>query len=100
MQFEILATGSRGNAVLIGNRREILVDCGVPMTKLEPYADGLKLVLLTHVHGDHFNPRTVRALHRERPGIRWGCCEWMVGPLLDAGVDKRAIVRGLKEKLP
>lgn len=89
MQFDIIASGSNGNAVVIND--SILIDCGVPFKALEPYKKNLKLVLLTHVHGDHFNLRTVRALHRERPGIRWGCCEWMVGPLLEAGVDKRVI---------
>ena len=41
--------------------------------------------------GDHFKPKTAAALHRERPTLRFGCCEWMVKPLLDAGVSKRAI---------
>lgn len=91
MQFEILATGSRGNAVLIGNRREILVDCGVPMTKLEPYADKLKLVLLTHIHSDHFNKSTVKALARRRPTLRFACGAFLVEALLGAGVDKRNI---------
>lgn len=89
MTYEIIATGSNGNAVLING--EILIDCGVPYKKLEPYVKGLKLVLLTHVHGDHFKPRTVAALHRERPTLRFGCCEWMMTPLLGAGVKKRAI---------
>lgn len=89
MQFDIIASGSKGNAVVINN--SILIDIGVPFKALEPYKKGLKLVLTSHQHGDHFNPRTVRVLHRERPGIRWGCCEWMVGPLLEAGVDKRVI---------
>ena len=40
---------------------------------------------------DHFKKSTVAALHRERPSIRWACCEWMVQPLLEAGVDKRVI---------
>ena len=40
---------------------------------------------------DHFKKSTVAALHRERPSIRWACCEWMVQPLVDAGVDKRVI---------
>ena len=89
MKYDIIATGSNGNAVIINE--EILIDCGVAYKKLEPYAKKLKLVLLTHVHGDHFKPSTVRALHRERPALRFGCCEWMVGPLLDAKVDKRVI---------
>lgn len=91
MEYDILATGSSGNAVVING--EILIDCGVTMKKLREsgYIKNLKLVLLTHEHGDHFNAATVRALHKERPALRWGCCEWMVPNLLDAGVDKRAI---------
>ena len=89
MTFDVIATGSTGNAVVINNN--ILIDVGVPFKALEPVKKDLKLVLLTHSHGDHFKPRTVRALHKERPTLRWGCCEWMVGPLLEAGVDKRVI---------
>lgn len=89
MTFDVIASGSSGNAVVING--EILIDCGVPFKALEGVKKDLKLVLLTHVHGDHFKPRTARALHRERPALRWGCCGWMVGPLLEAGVDKRVI---------
>lgn len=89
MTFDVIATGSSGNAVVLN--KNILIDCGVSWKAIKPYAKDLRLVLLTHIHGDHFNPRTVRALHRERPGLRWGCCEWMVSPLLEAGVDKRVI---------
>lgn len=91
MMYDILATGSSGNAVVING--EILIDCGVSMKKLREsgYIKSLKLVLLTHAHGDHFNPATVRALHHERPALRWGCCEWMVPHLLEAGVDNRVI---------
>lgn len=89
MTYNIISTGSKGNAVVINDR--ILIDCGVPLKALEPVKKDLRLVLLTHIHGDHFRPRTVRALHKERPALRWGCCEWMVGPLLEAGVDKRVI---------
>ena len=91
MTYDILATGSSGNAVVIGG--EILIDCGVPMKKLREsgYIKDLRLVLLTHEHGDHFCKSTVRALHQERPALRFGCCEWMVPHLLEASVDKRAI---------
>ncbi len=89
MTYNIIATGSTGNAVTIND--EILIDCGVPFKTLEPYIKSLKLVLLTHVHGDHFKPSTVAALHKARPAVRWGCCEWMVEPLLEVGVDKRVI---------
>ena len=89
MDFNVLATGSSGNCVIIN--KSIAIDIGVPFKALEGVKKDLRLVLLTHAHGDHFNRRTVRALHKERPALRWGCCEWMVGPLLEAGVDKRAI---------
>lgn len=91
MTYDIIATGSSGNAVVING--EILIDCGVPMRKLREsgYIKSLKLVLLTHSHGDHFNAATVRALHKERPALRWGCCEWMVSHLLEAGVGKRMV---------
>lgn len=89
MTYNIISTGSKGNAVVINDN--IMIDCGVPFKALEPVRKYLRLVLLTHIHGDHFNPWTVRALAKERPALRWGCCEWMVGPLLEAGVDKRRI---------
>lgn len=92
MTYDILATGSSGNAVVING--EILIDCGVSMKKLQEsgYIKNLKLVLLTHAHGDHFNAATVRAIHKERPALRFGCCEWMVPHLLEAGVDNRVII--------
>lgn len=40
---------------------------------------------------DHFKKSTVAALAKNRPSLRFACCEWMVGPLLEAGVDKRVI---------
>lgn len=86
MTIDVLATGSTGNAVVING--EILVDIGVPYKTLEQsgYIPKLKLVLLTHCHSDHFNPRTVGRLHESRPALRWGMCEWMVTSALKAGI--------------
>lgn len=89
MTYDVISTGSKGNAVVINGR--VLIDIGVPFKMLRDVKKDLAVVLLTHIHGDHFNPRTVRALSKERPTLRWGCCEWMVGPLLEAGVDERRI---------
>lgn len=89
MTYNIISTGSQGNAVVIDG--SILVDCGVPFKALADVKKDLKLVLLTHQHGDHFRSRTVRALAKARPALRWGCCDWMVPHLLEAGVDKRRI---------
>ena len=89
MRFNIISTGSKGNAVIINDN--ILIDCGVPFMLLTPYVKDLRLVLLTHEHGDHFVASSVRRLHRDRPSLRFGCCEWMVPLLLETGVDKRVI---------
>lgn len=89
MICNVIATGSQGNAVLLNN--EVLIDCGVPYKLLAPYVSGLRLVLLTHRHGDHFNPTTIRRLHKERPTLRFGCCWWMMGQLVAAGIPLRVI---------
>lgn len=89
MNYEIIASGSSGNATVING--EILIDCGVPMKALRPYKDGLKLVLLTHEHGDHFRASSVANLARSRPTLRFGCCAWMIPPLMAAGVKASQI---------
>lgn len=89
MQYDIIGTGSSGNAVVIN--KSILIDCGMSYKAMEPYAKNLKLVLLTHEHGDHFKPSSVKALARDRPTLRLGCCQWMVKLLLETGVDIRQI---------
>lgn len=89
MTYNVIATGSDGNATVVNDC--ILIDCGVPYKALKHYVKRLQLVLLTHEHSDHFNPATVRRLAQERPGLRWSCCEWMVEKLLDAGVYRSQI---------
>ena len=89
VSFEVLSTGSAGNAVIVG--REALVDCGAPFRLIEPHLKDLKLILLTHIHGDHFRPSTLRRIALERPGMRFGACEWLMGPLVKAGVPERQI---------
>lgn len=97
MTYNILATGSTGNATIIND--EILIDCGVPYKTIRPYEKQLKLVLLTHEHGDHYNASTIRALAHARPALRFGCGRWMVWRLLDAGVRTRQIDLMEPEKL-
>jgi Cft2 family RNA processing exonuclease len=89
VNFNIISTGSQGNAVIIEN--SILIDCGVPFKLLEKHIKPLKLVLLTHIHSDHFNKTTIRRLALERPTLRFACGEWLVAALVDCGVPKRNI---------
>lgn len=82
--YNILSTGSKGNAVIVHDF--ILIDCGVPYKLLEPHVPGLKLVLLTHIHSDHFRPSTLRRLAQERPTLRFACGIWLASDLASAGV--------------
>lgn len=86
MTYNIISTGSKGNAVLINNC--IMIDCGVPYKYIEPYIYSLKLILLTHIHSDHFNKSTIKRIAKLRPTLRFGCCNWLVNDLVDCGVPK------------
>lgn len=88
MNYEVISTGSKGNAVRIEN---ILIDCGVFFKLLKGVYRRLKLVILTHIHIDHFRPSTIRKLAAERPTLRFGCCNWMVKHLKDCGVKAEQI---------
>ena len=74
--YKVISTGSKGNAILYFG--SILVDCGVPYSLLEPYLYDIQIVLLSHIHSDHFNQSTIRRLVSERPTLRFGCGPWMV----------------------
>lgn len=84
MEYSIVATGSSGNAVILDNK--ILIDCGVSFKSLSAYIKNLDIVLLTHIHQDHFKTATIERLAKERPMLRFACCEWLVKPLQDCGV--------------
>jgi phosphoribosyl 1,2-cyclic phosphodiesterase len=85
MNYNIISTGSQGNAIVLN--KFILLDCGVPFRDLKNVYKDLKIVLLTHIHGDHFNKTTIRKLAAERPTLRFACCSWLVSELLKCGVS-------------
>jgi len=89
MKYNIIATGSKGNAVILEDY--LMIDCGVSFKSLAPYYQDLKLVLLTHIHGDHFKKSTIKKLALERPTLRWMCGKWLVKELVDLGVMKQNI---------
>lgn len=60
MKIDIIATGSRGNAVLYD--KSILVDIGVPFKKVLPYLDNVKVILISHIHSDHLSISTLKAI--------------------------------------
>lgn len=89
MTYDIVGTGSKGNAVVIN--QHILIDCGVSFKSVKPYLKDIKLVLLTHRHFDHFNKRTISTVASERPTMRFACGGWMVQDVVECGVRKSNI---------
>ena len=89
MEYEIIATGSSGNCVIVNGC--IAVDMGVPFKALKGIYRDLKLVLLTHIHSDHLKKSTVKRLAKERPSLRFACCVWLYDSILECGADKRNI---------
>lgn len=89
MNCNVIATGSTGNAVLLDGG--ILMDCGVSYKLLAPHMRNIRLILLTHEHGDHLKPSTVLRIHKERPTLRFGCGPWLASHLLVAGVAPQNI---------
>lgn len=89
MNYKIINSGSDGNGLIIEDT--ILIDCGISFKSLNNYYKKIKIVLLTHIHGDHFNKKTISKLAKERPTLRFGCCEWLVEELLKCGVNKKNI---------
>lgn len=85
MNYKIISTGSQGNAIVLNDI--ILLDCGVSFRSLKDIYKDLKIVLLTHIHGDHFNKTTIRRLAQERPTLRFACCKWLTSELLACGVE-------------
>lgn len=85
MKYNVISTGSKGNAVVLND--VILIDCGVSYKALKAVRERLKIVLLTHIHSDHFNAAAIRLLAENRPTLRFGCCEWLVENLLKCNVN-------------
>ena len=89
VDYEVIATGSKGNAVFIND--EILIDAGVPFKSILSHFKRLRIVLLTHIHRDHFNASTVKKLAFERPALRFGVPPWLAADVYDCGVSKKNI---------
>lgn len=89
MNYKIISSCSTGNATII--KDIVLIDCGVTFKRIEKDYKKLKLVLLTHIHSDHFKKETIKRLAKERPTLRFACCKWLLNPLLECGVNRKNI---------
>jgi len=79
VNYDLISTGSKGNAIVYED--VILLDVGVPYSKLVGHIDKVKLILCSHIHKDHFYPTTIRRIQAMNPNIVFVCGEWMKAPL-------------------
>lgn len=73
--YNILSSSSKGNCILYLGA--IAIDMGISYQMIKPYEKSLQIVLLTHIHGDHFNLSTIKKLAFERPTLRFACGEFL-----------------------
>ncbi len=67
LNYKVLATGSKGNAVRIEN---IMIDCGISFRRMKEELYKCDTLLLTHTHSDHIKPETLQKIRQEFPRIR------------------------------
>lgn len=66
LDYKVIASGSSGNAVRIG---DIMIDCGIPFKKMKEDLYKVDTLLITHAHGDHIKESTYEAIRSEFPRI-------------------------------
>lgn len=66
LDYNIIATGSSGNAVRIEN---IMFDCGIPFHKMQDDLYKVDTLLITHSHSDHVKEPTLNKIHKYFPRI-------------------------------
>lgn len=89
LDFEILHSGSDGNCLIFN--KYLAIDMGISYKQIKPYLKELKVILLTHIHSDHFCKPTIKRIAFERPTMKWVCGEWLVEDLVKLDVPKQSI---------
>lgn len=89
MNYRIISTGSKGNAILLENG--ILLDCGVSFKKIFPYLGKIKAIFISHIHSDHFNRSTIKKINFFRPTIRFLVGFFLEHEVLSLGIPKNKI---------
>ena len=114
MHFATLASGSSGNAIVVGEQnRSLIVDCGITVKRILANLEILKLpaaqiegIIITHEHSDHI--KGVGALARKlkipvyaTQGI-WDAMETSLGTLKPEQkiiIDQETVLAGLQIRL-
>lgn len=67
LDYRVISTGSKGNAVRIDN---ILIDAGIPFKGLGSEIYRVDYLLITHTHSDHLKASTVNRIREQFPHIK------------------------------
>lgn len=95
MLYKVIQSGSSGNCTVLN--KTIAIDLGISWKALKEFQETIKLVLLTHIHSDHFNITTIKKLHKERPTVKFVCLKHLVEPLSKAvGIDSIYVLEANK----
>lgn len=89
MKYEIIASGSSGNAILLENG--LLLDCGISLKKLEPFIYKIKAIFISHSHRDHMNISTLLKIQYLRPAVRFIAGDFLENELLSSGIKKDSL---------
>lgn len=66
LNYEIIASGSSGNCVIV---EDMMFDVGVPYSKIRKYLYNIKYLFISHAHSDHINIASLNKLRKEFPRI-------------------------------
>lgn len=59
LDYRVIASGSKGNAVRIG---DVMVDCGISFKDMKDALYECKYLLITHTHSDHVRKATLKKI--------------------------------------
>lgn len=89
IDYEIIGTGSTGNCIILN--KFIMLDCGLPFSKVKSYLNDVKVIFISHVHQDHLRKTTVKRIAYEYPTIKFITCEQNAQALFDLKVHPKNI---------
>lgn len=73
IDYNVVSSSSSGNCVIINHN--IMIDCGLSYKVIEEYASKIELLIITHIHGDHFKKSTIQNLIKKKPKLHIICNE-------------------------
>lgn len=91
MKFNIIGSSSDGNCIIVEDF--LMLDCGVVYSKVKKYLKSVKIIFISHVHGDHLKKTTIRKIVYDYPNIKFLCGSTdIVIKLVECGAKHKNII--------